>query len=80
MYKIIDVHSFNSQSYEIIIDYLLILPKVTSKQNPATILISKTFWNAINKLHVSEMRVQQFSSCELLWATIQPVCKLQAVS
>ena len=43
MYKIIDVHSFTSQSYEIIIDYLLILPKVTSKQNPATILISKTF-------------------------------------
>ena len=39
--KIIDIQSFNSQLYEINIDYLLIIAKVTPKQFPGAILISK---------------------------------------
>ena len=39
--KIIDIQLLSSQLYEIIIDYLLILAKVTPKQNPGVILINK---------------------------------------
>ena len=38
--KITDIQSFSSRLYKIIIDYLLIFAKVTSKQYPGAILIS----------------------------------------
>ena len=39
--QIIDIWSFSSQLYKIIIDYLLMLAKVTPKQDPGAILIRK---------------------------------------
>ena len=39
--KVIDIQSFSSQLYGIIIDYLLILAKVAPKQYPGVTLISK---------------------------------------
>ena len=41
--EITDIQSFSSQLYETIIDYLLKLAKVTSKQCPGTIWMRKWF-------------------------------------
>ena len=41
--KIIAIQSFIPQLYEIIIGYLLSLPKLTPKRCPGSILISKLF-------------------------------------
>ena len=41
--KIIDIQSFSSQLYEIVIDRLVILAKTTPKQYLGAILISKWF-------------------------------------
>ena len=60
-----------SQLYEIIIDYLLILAKVTLKQCAGAILICKWFSNTISKMRVKcEPNNFWIASCESvdLWA------------
>ena len=63
--KIVDIQSFSSQLHEIVTDYLLILAKVAC------------LWNASPKIF--QLRAATLVICEL-WATIQPVCELRALS
>ena len=65
--RILDIQSFSSQWHEIIIDYLLILAKVTPKQYSGAILTSKWFENAISKLLVCEMRAHSVLNPEFIW-------------